>query len=374
MSSTDVDTPFRRLSGSPAVNATIFFLFVLIGVVYIVSAKVRGINPFEVTFGPVLIMLIYSVLIGAARLLRLRDDQSGDNLYYMGFLFTLTSLGVSLYQFDADEGAEIIVQNFGVAVASTIAGVALRVFFNQMRRDPIEVEASARAELADASRRVRRELDNSVLEFSNFRRALQQTVSDGFDETRAKVDEIGRRLLAGVEGTVHRSGEILDGSFRDSTTKSAEITMRVLKDIESATQSLASEVTRLSKSAAQMAQGMDAVFSKLNAMRDPENVIEIKLAPAIQGLTRVVNAFSKGADTYAAGLGQAVADAEAAATRSATMIEPLRAEVSNMRETLEDLRVTLVRANAPPEPPPEAPKPPAEEPPPDRGGGWWGRR
>ena len=27
------------------------------------------------------------------RFFRLRDDQSGDNLYYMGFLFTLTRLG-----------------------------------------------------------------------------------------------------------------------------------------------------------------------------------------------------------------------------------------------------------------------------------------
>src|SRR5450432_2709227 len=91
-------------------------------------------------------MIGYALLISLARGLRLRDDQSGDNLYYMGFLFTLTSLGVSLYQFSTTRAAEEIVQNFGIAIGSTIAGIGLRVIFNQMRRDPVEVEQRARLE------------------------------------------------------------------------------------------------------------------------------------------------------------------------------------------------------------------------------------
>jgi hypothetical protein len=102
----------------------------------------------------------------------------------MGFLFTLTSLAVSLYQFSAEGSAEQIVKNFGIAIASTIAGITLRILFNQMRRDPVEVEATARLELAEASRRVKRELDSTVLEFSYFRRMTQQSMSDALDEAR----------------------------------------------------------------------------------------------------------------------------------------------------------------------------------------------
>lgn len=39
-----------------------------------------------------------------------------------------------------------------------------------MRRDPIEVEATDRLELAEASRKVKRELEATVLEFACFRR------------------------------------------------------------------------------------------------------------------------------------------------------------------------------------------------------------
>ena len=122
--------------------------------------------------------------------LRLRDDQSGDNLYYMGFLFTLTSLGVSLYQFTASRAAEEIVQNFGIAIGSTITGIGLRVIFNQMRRDPIEVERMMRLELAEAARRVRRELDSTVVEFGYLRRSAQQAAADSFNHVTERFDEI----------------------------------------------------------------------------------------------------------------------------------------------------------------------------------------
>src|SRR6202007_2920571 len=121
------------------------------------------------------------------------DDQAGDNLYYMGFLFTLTSLAVSLYQFDAAKSAEQIVQNFGIAIASTIAGIPLRILFNQMRRDPVEVEATARLELAEASRRVKRELESTVLEFGYFRRMTQQSMTDALDEVKESIGQARER-------------------------------------------------------------------------------------------------------------------------------------------------------------------------------------
>ena len=144
------------LNDSSAVGALAFMAFVVGGSAYIIAAKLNEIGRIYVTLVPVLIMISYAVLVWSARSLRLRDDQAGDNLYYMGFLFTLTSLGVSLYQFNAERAAEDIVQNFGIAIGSTITGIALRVVFNQMRRDPIEVERLMRLELADAARRVRR--------------------------------------------------------------------------------------------------------------------------------------------------------------------------------------------------------------------------
>src|SRR5216684_8240743 len=187
------------IANSSRTSAIVFMLFVAAGAAYIVLAKLGGIGQVYVTFVPVLIMIGYALMIWLARGLRLRDDQAGDNLYYMGFLFTLTSLGVSLYQFNATRAAEEIVQNFGIAIGSTITGIALRVIFNQMRRDPIEVERTMRLELAEAARRVRRELDASVVEFGYFRRSAQQSAADSFGLMTERFDDVVAKLLASLE-------------------------------------------------------------------------------------------------------------------------------------------------------------------------------
>ena len=164
-----------------------FGTFTLVGVVFIVLAKSLGWPAAVVTGTPVALMVGYAVAIIGLRRLRLRDDQTGDNFYYMGFIFTLTSLAMSLLQYSTGSDVSEIVVNFGIAVASTIAGIVLRILFNLVRRDPVEVEQVARLELADASRRVRLELDDILMELAHFRRTNQQMLEEGFHEIRAEV-------------------------------------------------------------------------------------------------------------------------------------------------------------------------------------------
>lgn len=221
------------------INAGLFFGVAALGIVYIVVAKTLGFYAFWVTLIPVLVMLGYAALLLGGRLVRLRDDQSGDNLYYLGFLFTLTSLAVSLYQFSGQGSAIVIVQNFGVAIASTITGIALRIFFNQMRRDPVEVEQVARLELAEASRRVRGELDSAVLEFAHFRRTTQQSLADAIDQLGAEVTEARGRIVAELETFAKASRIPLEEASVRLGDVLAEAAGRLNKTIDPATQQIA---------------------------------------------------------------------------------------------------------------------------------------
>src|SRR6266566_1754367 len=110
-----ITRPFTP-SHSAAFGVLLFLAFVLTGAAYIVWAKLTNIPALQVTSVPLGLMLFYAVVLGLARYFRLRDDQAGDNLYYLGFLYTLVSLGVSLWQFSIDEGADAVVTNFGVAI------------------------------------------------------------------------------------------------------------------------------------------------------------------------------------------------------------------------------------------------------------------
>ena len=244
----------RRIQDSwsglaPPISAFVFLLFVVAGCAYIVSSKLLGFPPLATVLVPVAIMLGYAASAYFSRAIRLRDDQTGDNLYYMGFLFTLTSLGVALYQFHTQGGVENIVQNFGIAITSTITGIALRVFFNQMRRDPVEVERAARLELADAARRVRRELDSTVIELNQFRRASQQALREAYDEIREHVGEAGNELSA--------------------------------------------EAGKLSGKTDEIAAALATVTEKLKEMHLPEEVIAMKLSPVSKAFAASVEAFGE---------------------------------------------------------------------------------
>jgi hypothetical protein len=269
------------------ISGLLFFAVVITGSGYIIISKLNDFGALAVTSVPVVIMVGYAVLLGA-RLFRLRDDQAGDNLYYMGFLFTLTSLAVSLYQFSAAGSAEQIVQNFGIAIASTIAGITLRILFNQMRRDPVEVEATARMELAEASRRVKRELESVMLEFGYFRRATQQSVTDAVDEAQESIGKAHKEFSGELKKlSSKRSEQTLDG-LNERTVQVLDVSRQLVREGE-----------QLAKSTAKIVGAIDSLFVKLASRQTPEQIIQSELAPLIQGLTQALNSLHSSVETQA---------------------------------------------------------------------------
>ena len=290
-----MDSETRPVLPPGLFSGLLFFAVVITGSGYIIISKLNDFGAFAVTSVPVLIMIGYAVLLGA-RLFRLRDDQSGDNLYYMGFLFTLTSLAVSLYLFSAAGSAEQIVQNFGIAIASTIAGITLRILFNQMRRDPVEVEATARMELAEASRRVKRELESAVLEFGYFRRMTQQSVTDALDEAR---ESIGRSHQE-FSGELKKLASATSSPFEEASKRSEQtldgLNGRTLQVLDVSRQ-LVREVEQLAKSTAKIVGAIDNLFVKLASRQTPEQIIQSELAPLIQSLTQALNSLHSSVET-----------------------------------------------------------------------------
>jgi hypothetical protein len=242
-------------------------------------------------------MIGYAALLGA-RLFRLRDDQSGDNLYYMGFLFTLTSLAVSLYQFSAAGSAEQIVQNFGIAIASTIAGITLRIMFNQMRRDPVETEATSRLELAEASRRVKRELESSILEFGYFRRMTQQSLADALDEMRESIGKAHQQLAGELEKLATSASVPFEQSTENSSATLASLNKRTVEVLETSRQ-LVREGEELARNTTNIVQSIDALFARLAAHRTSEEAIGTQLLPMIERLTESVDVLNDNAQNQA---------------------------------------------------------------------------
>jgi hypothetical protein len=334
---------------SSGANVIVFMSFVATGCAYIILAKLKGVEPFYVTFVPVGTMIAYALLINLSRSLRLRDDQSGDNIYYMGFLFTLTSLGVSLYQFSAARAAEEIVQNFGIAIGSTIAGIGLRVIFNQMRRDPVEVEQKMRLELAEAARRVRRELDSSVVEFGYFRRNAQQSAADSFSHMTERFDDIVAKLLTSLEEVTTKLSAPVEAAARQLGDATGEVTRSMGATLAASVTHLSSETEILSSRVGAIAGALDETATKLNSMQTPDHVFEVRLDPMMQALAQAADRIGAHSQSQAKSVTDALAISNTAAERSIDLVTAMRQDFDSSaaanRAVLE-WAVTMIKSTA----------------------------
>ena len=192
---------------------------------------------------------------------RLRLDQAGDNLYYLGFTYTLCSLAITLYRFQATEGTvDYIVSNFGIALATTIVGVVSRVWLHQMRDDPLELERETRSELTEAVSRLRAEIDHAVREFNHFNRTLQQSAQEAIE----------------AQGNV--ALETLD----KSTKQYAEVAVRAVGHLENCFSTFNKHATELNTNTVQISTALLALSKRIDDVEAPRDLLSDKLAPIFQ--------------------------------------------------------------------------------------------
>jgi len=273
--------PAKRWGEEPHFTQGVFGAAFLIGVAGIIGLKMAGANQWWVTSLPLALMATYAALVFIPPI-RLRPDQTGDNLYYLGFLFTLVSLGYSLHQFSVDDGVDEIVQNFGIAIASTIGGVFGRVLLNQMRTDPWELERTARLALVDSARALRNELDGSVIEFNAYRREIQQAAADGIRELQTIVTTQLEGSTTRLESMVETTAVRVEKVVADWTTSAGGFNQK----------------------SSDMAVAMESLSRRLDAVRAPAEIIEEKIAPAGEAVMKLAGAAEGAARNIEAAIGR----------------------------------------------------------------------
>lgn len=237
-------------------HSIVFFLYAAIGVTILVSLKSFVPNImiyFVVVF---LIMGSYFILnMFPFAGLQLRYDQLGDNLYYLGFIYTLGTLTHSLYLFQGNlENIYDIISSFGIALSSTVLGVMLRIVAHLMRLDPHEVEDAARNELLDMTGRLRASLDTVVRDMTIFG-----------DQTRQALSELQNEVSYDISGNLE---------------KLVTTSNRVLESVDESYKVFTENTSRFNQLSEQSVNAMTALVKKIEAIEAPSDLIEQKLVPA----------------------------------------------------------------------------------------------
>ena len=258
----------------------------------ICGLKLYGYNPDLIAVLAVAIMIAYGVIAFYMPRVQMRLDRLGDNFYYLGFIYTLASLSVALLQLRG-AGAQIeqLLGSFGIALATTIVGIAGRVLFVQLRSEIDEVEERTRRDLAAASADLRAQVASSVREFETLRTSLMQTLS----ETTNECIKAGSRQIAEIDALTKRSAELISGAFetnRLQSEKQNQAMETVAKAVERA--SLAAfeanrlQCERVNKSANNVAKVIDQAGQRVAALELPSDRLNSQLVAFAQELEAVL--------------------------------------------------------------------------------------
>lgn len=284
-----------------------FLTFALAGSLVIVLTKAFGLPAVLIAVGAALIMFLYAIIVYYAGTGRLRGDQAGDNCYYLGLVFTLSSLSYAIFTFDPSNTATTIIQGFGIALLTTVLGLVLRVFFNQTRADLVETEDTARIELAEAAGRLKAELSACVVSINDFSRQTRQSL----EELHARILTSLTEASAAATLAIAEQGAEATSRAKRLSTATDKVVLGIqkhadaLEGIENSTSSMVVSMSALGAAAEASQASMGNLVTHANALA----VIGDGMKSAGQDLHLASTEMLKGVESFdsvAKQVGQAV--------------------------------------------------------------------
>lgn len=306
----------------------LFIALLLIGFAAILALKfiVRA-DQVVVTIVPCALLVVYIGYVWFTKRYLLNGDRAGDSVYYLGFLYTLLSLGLSLAQFVwAGMSARDIVGNLGIALFTTIVGLAGRVVLTQLRVDPVATEQHARLALAQATTEVRTELAQMVEDVNIFRRVTVQVISEGSQEVAKETQKALQENVAAF-------------------TSSAKA---VIERIEEVFADFGSNAKKLNEASSGTIHALEKLIERVEAIDAPQNLISAKFDPLAERIGEVFTKFNTEADAQRAAVDRLRQAFETSTERVGGSMEKIGAISTSVKALVDgiDAQAKTMAANA----------------------------
>ena len=252
-------------------------------------------------------------------------EEEGDNVYYLGLLFTLLSLMftlVELFGDDADargnaERIRVLLENFGIALTSTVVGIFGRVWLLNWQWN----RSSGTAETSDDTRLATPPPSSASTEdLEGFNRHLlwriARDLTDGANAL-ARFHRIVRSHASDTEEVLHRHSEMLQREsveFRDALQSNADSFAQELKrQAESSLQTVGRSLGEVGQQAETLLEQLQAAHESHSAevgatARSFHDELQSTSRQSLDALRRNFDVAAQQAETFPERLRAAHAD------------------------------------------------------------------
>lgn len=213
-------------------------------------------DPWILGFGLPLVVMAGYIAIGVTRKdTDVSDEKFADSCYYLGFIFTIASIILSLFDLpNIGTNLQSIAVRFGAAMVSTVAGLIVRVYLVSFRKDASDAVRDAEEEVIEASNRFREHLVIAYEKLIDF----QATVDDACRQT------VERSNLQ-IAGLSKNHAERLSGFFGELRQQNVDAFGAMRGSILESTHALTSNMDHL---AGVMTKNLDSLDQKVLQFAD----------------------------------------------------------------------------------------------------------
>ena len=226
----------------------------ILGVILIILvSKFSPENKFSGVIASILPMLIYLIYVYLNR----REPNVttiADSAYFLGFLFTITSISLAILGLNSDE--ENLTQQFnktilifGFALITTIIGLLIKVCVVNLKPDLDDLSESIMENLHESVSEFDDLLENGIDRFKeidkqlsdrykDFANKIIKMEKDTLEKTSDHLDHIITNSGQELEKFIKESGLSLTTSLEESSTTITAILTKVAKDVEAGVKAL----------------------------------------------------------------------------------------------------------------------------------------
>lgn len=334
----------RIHAGDPRekLDKLVLFLAFVVGATGTVLLKIVEADVVLIAAFPVVVLLAYVAACLALRSLGTEPETIGDNSYYLGFLFTLASLSVTLYKIRDISTNEIdliplVISGFGVALTSTIAGVFLRVFLLQLRPDIVARDREARRDLAAGARDLREAMAHASRQLKSISVETQQHVA----ERNSRMSEVLDIQVEKTSDLMERQSKAYEQLIQDFGHRLTEDVAKMLQqefgtvshELGQAAKSFRDGLDALSQSRASAESGL---VSSLETFKEAIDELRVKSAERDKTLDASYKTIAARSQKVAGSLSEASDTVQTAVSMSRLVVEEAQRAAGESRAKLRE--------------------------------------
>ena len=259
--------PFAQLEKA----RKLFFVFIVIGFV-IISAPT--LFEFSNLYGipASLAVCLYALMAHKGQSNFIEQEVIADAIYYLGFLYTFMALLVGFLSSVGNVAALNIIELIGVALMTTVVGLAIRIYLVHFQRLDLNEEQEIRQSVAQSMGLLNREINVSIEHIKNLREESVGNLIGTIDDIQNSITNSLQDFQAGLEDQLN--------NVRSTVTEQMNINLS--NQMENLNHIAEESVQNLSNVTATLA-------SRINDIDIPQDIVTARINNALENFSNQSN-------------------------------------------------------------------------------------